>query len=157
VGGDSKYCDFRKGRGIEGVAVRAGAIFFFSLNVSTHGVCNGSGWIFLGKESPERSSHTFHRSIISHSNLWIIPPIPAPSPPEVLHLCLRRLEHNEPIQQVAIDARLSIQTIQRAKASDLHYGSVFPPQNSGGRPKRIDNDVMNVSSILLIGIRRCRS
>jgi len=136
--------------------VRAGAIFFF-LNVSTHGVCNGSGWIFLGKESPQRSSRTFQGSIISLSNLRIILPMPAPSPPEVLRLCLRRLENNETIQQVAIDAGLSIRTIQRAKASDLRYGSVFPPQNSGGRPKRIDNDVMNVSTILLIGLGRCHS
>jgi len=75
----------------------------------------------------------------------IILPMPAPSSTEVLHLCLRRLENDEPIEQVAVDASLSIRTIQRANASNLRYGSVFPPQNSGGRPKRIDNDVMNVS------------
>ena len=80
--------------------------------------------------------------------------MPAPSSPAVLRLCLRRLENDEPIQQVAVDAGLSIRTIQRASASSLLYGSVFPPRSSGGRPKRIDSDVMNVSLIASIESRR---
>ena len=80
--------------------------------------------------------------------------MPAPSSPAVLRLCLRRLENDEPIRQVAVDAGLSIRTIQRASASNLLHGSVFPPRSSGGRPKRIDSDVMNVSLIASIESRR---
>ena len=80
--------------------------------------------------------------------------MPAPSSPAVLRLCLRRLENDESIQQVAVDAGLSIRTIQRASASNVRYGSVFPPRSSGGRPKRIDSDVINVSLITSMEFRR---
>lgn len=72
--------------------------------------------------------------------------MPAPTPPEILRICCRRIEHGHKIVDVALDAKITARTIYRAMANKKAYGDVVPRRQRPGRKPKIDEEV--VDSIL---------
>jgi len=71
--------------------------------------------------------------------------MPAKTNTKILELSLRRCQQGEPIERIARDAEISIQTIYRAKQSVRLHGSVFPLGTTCGRKREVDDDILRVS------------
>jgi len=70
--------------------------------------------------------------------------MPAQTPVDVLRLCVRRVMDGESIHRVAYDAQIHISTVYRAARNQQRHRDVVKPQQKGGRPREINEEIIKV-------------